>query len=104
MPAKISSSLAKPAQERRGWVAHSGDKRRVRITPSYICACRACSKILHSRGSTVADFEAVIAYFESRAEPPDDLISKVFPFDAADQALPYWVAERDRVIKVMIER
>jgi 2-desacetyl-2-hydroxyethyl bacteriochlorophyllide A dehydrogenase len=60
--------------------------------------------IMGSRGSTVADFQAVIAYFESRAEPPDDLISKVFPFDAADQALPYWVAERDRVIKVMIER
>lgn len=60
--------------------------------------------ILGSRGSTVADFHAVIAYLEARPEPPDDLISKVFPFAEADQALPYWVAERDRVIKVMIER
>jgi threonine dehydrogenase-like Zn-dependent dehydrogenase len=60
--------------------------------------------IMGSRGATVADFEAVIAYLVQRTEPPDDLITRVFRFDEADRALPYWVAERDRVTKLLIER
>lgn len=60
--------------------------------------------ILGSRNATADDFQEVIVYLESRAEPPDDLISKVFPFGEAAQALPYWAAERDRTVKVMIER
>lgn len=60
--------------------------------------------IMGSRGATVADFEAVVAFLEARTTPPDDLITRVFPFAEADQALPWWVAERDRVVKIMIER
>jgi 2-desacetyl-2-hydroxyethyl bacteriochlorophyllide A dehydrogenase len=60
--------------------------------------------IMGSRGATAEDFKAVITYLEARESPPDDLITKVFPFAEADRALPYWVAERDKVIKVMIER
>ncbi|SJZ54750.1 zinc-binding alcohol dehydrogenase family protein [Consotaella salsifontis] len=59
--------------------------------------------IYGSRNATAADFHTVIDYLESLETPPDDLISKVFPFDQADQALPYWVAERDTTIKVMVE-
>lgn len=60
--------------------------------------------IMGSRGSTMADFEAVIAYLVARETPPDDLITRVFPFEEADLALPYWVAERDDVVKILIER
>lgn len=60
--------------------------------------------IMGSRNATPKDFEDVIAYLETRPSPPDDLISKVFPFDEAAEALPYWAAERDRTVKVMIER
>ncbi len=60
--------------------------------------------IMGSRGATVEDFHAVIAYLHGRPTPPDDLITRVFPFDRSDEALPYWVAERDRVIKILIER
>jgi threonine dehydrogenase-like Zn-dependent dehydrogenase len=59
--------------------------------------------IMGSRGATAEDFKAVVAYLEARSTPPDDLITKVFPFDEADRALPYWSAERDNVIKLMIE-
>lgn len=60
--------------------------------------------IMGSRNATAADFEDVITYLENREEPPDDLISKVFLFSEAAKALPYWAAERDRTVKVMIER
>ncbi|MGQ9369084.1 zinc-binding alcohol dehydrogenase family protein [Azospirillum sp. ST 5-10] len=60
--------------------------------------------IMGSRNATGADFQAVIGYLEALETPPDDLISKVFPFADAEKALPYWVAERDTTLKVMIER
>ncbi|PKU25028.1 sorbitol dehydrogenase [Telmatospirillum siberiense] len=60
--------------------------------------------IMGSRNATAADFEDVITYLENRSESPDDLISKVFLFNDAAKALPYWAAERDRTVKVMIER
>lgn len=58
--------------------------------------------ILGSRNATTADFEAVIQFLE-RQPNADKLISKVFPMDQADQALPYWEAERARTLKVLIE-
>jgi threonine dehydrogenase-like Zn-dependent dehydrogenase len=60
--------------------------------------------ILGSRNATIADFQAAITFLENRSEPPDDLISKVFPFAEAALALPYWAAERERTVKVLIER
>ncbi|MCF8480416.1 MAG: zinc-binding alcohol dehydrogenase family protein [Rhodospirillum sp.] len=60
--------------------------------------------ILGSRNATIDDFRAVIDYLEGLETPPDDLITKVFPFAEAEKALPYWVAERANVLKVLIER
>jgi len=60
--------------------------------------------ILGSRNALVTDFEEVITFLEKRKDSPDDLISKVFPFAEAAKALPYWAAERDKTVKVMIER
>jgi 2-desacetyl-2-hydroxyethyl bacteriochlorophyllide A dehydrogenase len=60
--------------------------------------------ILGSRNATIDDFRAVIAYLENREAPVDDLITKVFPFAEAEKALPYWIAERESTLKVMIER
>ena len=55
-----------------------------------------------SRNATMADFEAVIEFLERRQDA-DKLISKVFPLSQADQALPYWDAERASTLKVVIE-
>ena len=60
--------------------------------------------ILGSRNATSEDFRAVIAYLEKLPHSPDDLISKVFPFAEAEQALPYWVRERATTLKIVIER
>ncbi|CAO3379423.1 Sorbitol dehydrogenase (EC 1.1.1.14) [Azospirillum argentinense] len=60
--------------------------------------------IMGSRNATSEDFQAVIRYLETLDHAPDDLISKVFPFEEADKALPYWAKERDTTVKVMIER
>ena len=60
--------------------------------------------IMGSRNATSEDFQAVIRYLETLDHAPDDLITKVFPFEEADKALPYWAKERDTTIKVMIER
>ena len=60
--------------------------------------------IMGSRNATSDDFQAVIRYLETLDHAPDDLISKVFPFEEADKALPYWAKERDTTVKVMIER
>jgi len=59
--------------------------------------------IMGSRNATSDDFRAVVTYLESLKSPPDDLISKVFPFAEADKALPYWVAERASTLKILIE-
>jgi threonine dehydrogenase-like Zn-dependent dehydrogenase len=56
-----------------------------------------------SRNALPEDFRAVIAYLEGLGRSPDDLISKVFPFAEADQALPYWVAHRAETLKILIE-
>jgi 2-desacetyl-2-hydroxyethyl bacteriochlorophyllide A dehydrogenase len=59
--------------------------------------------ILGSRNATVDDFRAVISALETLDHAPDDLISKVFSFDQADQALPHWTRERAATLKILIE-
>ena len=59
--------------------------------------------IMGSRNATADDFRAVIAYLETRTQSPDDLITKVFALADADKALPFWAAERDSTVKIIIE-
>ncbi len=56
-----------------------------------------------SRNATLTDFEAVIAHLEKLGDDADQLISKVFPFEDAEQALSYWDGDRN-VLKIIIER
>lgn len=58
--------------------------------------------IMGSRNATPADFEAVIAYLETLGETADGLITRIFPFAEADQALPYWASHPD-ALKIVIE-
>ncbi len=60
--------------------------------------------ILGSRNALRSDFDAVIAWIEARLPPPDDLISQVFSFANAAEALPHWVANRAGTLKILIER
>jgi threonine dehydrogenase-like Zn-dependent dehydrogenase len=60
--------------------------------------------ILGSRNATIEDFRSVIACLEGLGEMANDLISKVFPFDEASQALPYWVGARAETLKIIVER
>jgi 2-desacetyl-2-hydroxyethyl bacteriochlorophyllide A dehydrogenase len=60
--------------------------------------------ILGSRNALRSDFDAVIAWMETRPSPPDDLISRVFPFADAAEALPTWLRERATTLKFLIER
>ncbi|MFK0683549.1 zinc-binding alcohol dehydrogenase family protein [Ochrobactrum sp. BD67] len=59
--------------------------------------------IMGSRNATLSDFEAVITHLEKLGAGADKLISKVFPFDEAEAALPYWDGDRN-VLKIIIER
>lgn len=59
--------------------------------------------ILGSRNALRADFEAVITCLTAQPHLGDLLISRVFPWSEADQALPYWEAHRQETFKVMIE-
>ncbi len=56
-----------------------------------------------SRNATMDDFLAVIRHLEAIGDAADALISKVFAFDDAEQALPYWDQNRN-ALKVVIER
>lgn len=60
--------------------------------------------ILGSRNALRSDFDAVIAWMEARPIPPDDLITRVFPFAEAASALPTWVRDRASTLKFLIER
>ena len=60
--------------------------------------------IMGSRNALRGDFHAVIRWLEARPNPPDDLITKVFPFEQAAEALPYWVRERAATLKIVVER
>ncbi|MBC2885664.1 zinc-binding alcohol dehydrogenase family protein [Ochrobactrum sp. CM-21-5] len=59
--------------------------------------------IMGSRNATHADFEAVISHLEKIGDEADKLISRVFPFEDAEAALPYWDSDRN-VLKIVIER
>lgn len=59
--------------------------------------------ICGSRNATRADFEAVIAYLEAHPQVADKLISKVFSWPEADQALDYWNANRNETFKILID-
>jgi 2-desacetyl-2-hydroxyethyl bacteriochlorophyllide A dehydrogenase len=94
-----------------GAIAHAGFAGRV----VYIGYCKAPVTyqtqlfnlkeldILGSRNATLADFHAVIACLEAMGERADRLISRVFPFAEAEAALPYWDANRERVLKIMVD-
>lgn len=58
--------------------------------------------IFGSRNALADDFRTVIAYLEGLDHSPDDLISKSFAFADAAQALPYWVANRANILKIVI--
>lgn len=59
--------------------------------------------IMGSRNATLHNFEAVIAHLETIGSKAELLISKVFPFQHAEQALPFWDNNRN-VLKILIER
>jgi len=59
--------------------------------------------IMGSRNATVDDFRAVVSHLETIGDDADRLISKIFPFEDAEEALPYWDANRD-ILKIIIER
>jgi len=59
--------------------------------------------ICGSRNATREDFEAVIDYLEEHPQVANKLISKVFPWSDADQALDYWNAHRNETFKIMID-
>ena len=60
--------------------------------------------IMGSRNALAEDFTAVVTYLEGRGTDPDDLITRVFPFADAAEALPFWVANRADTLKIIIER
>ncbi|PYE40476.1 2-desacetyl-2-hydroxyethyl bacteriochlorophyllide A dehydrogenase [Rhizobium sp. PP-F2F-G20b] len=59
--------------------------------------------ILGSRNATFADFESVISHLEMLGDKVDSLISKVFAFEEAEKALPFWSIQPG-ALKVVIER
>ena len=59
--------------------------------------------ILGSRNATMDDFRTVIAHLEKIGDTADLLISKVFPFEEAEAAFPYWRESPD-ALKIVIER
>ncbi len=59
--------------------------------------------IMGSRNATLGDFEAVIAHLERLGDRALQLVTKVFPFDQAAEALPYWNATRAATLKILVE-
>ena len=59
--------------------------------------------ILGSRNATRADFEAVIAFLETRPALADPLVSRTFGWAEADRAFDHWQAHRDETFKIMID-
>jgi threonine dehydrogenase-like Zn-dependent dehydrogenase len=56
-----------------------------------------------SRNATIDDFRAVIGCLERLGDKADALISRVFAFDDAAQALPHWASNRAETLKVVVE-
>jgi len=59
--------------------------------------------IMGSRNARRADFEAVIGYLGAHPEVADHLVSKVFAWDEADEALAYWAAHRNSTFKIIVD-
>lgn len=59
--------------------------------------------IMGSRNATIQDMQDVIRYIEHHKDIDELLISKIFPFDAADQAFSYWKAHTQETLKILIE-
>jgi len=59
--------------------------------------------ILGSRNAVLADFEAAIGWLEAVGSSADQLISRAFSFDQANEALPFFAANRDTTLKVMVD-
>jgi threonine dehydrogenase-like Zn-dependent dehydrogenase len=59
--------------------------------------------IMGSRNALMRDFQNVISHLEEIGDKADALISKVFPFEEAEKALPYWDSHRN-ALKIVIER
>ncbi|AYG60950.1 zinc-binding alcohol dehydrogenase family protein [Rhizobium jaguaris] len=59
--------------------------------------------IMGSRNALMRDFQNVISHLEEIGDKADALISKVFPFEEAENALPYWDSHRN-ALKIVIER
>ena len=60
--------------------------------------------IFGSRNATLEDFGAAIAHLERLGDGANELISRIFPFEEADQALPFWLDKRPETLKIVIER
>ncbi|KUF10834.1 zinc-binding alcohol dehydrogenase family protein [Pseudoponticoccus marisrubri] len=56
-----------------------------------------------SRNATGADFDAVIAFLETRPGLEDLLVSRIFPWAEAEGAFEHWTAHRDETFKIMID-
>lgn len=59
--------------------------------------------IMGSRNATIDDFRAVIAWLEGIGDEADALISRIIPFEEAEDALPFWDGNRDS-LKVVVAR
>lgn len=59
--------------------------------------------IFGSRNATREDFEAAIDYVRAHPEDADKLISKVYRWGEADDALAYWSKHRDQTFKIIID-
>ena len=59
--------------------------------------------IMGSRNATYHNFETVIAHLETIGSKAELLISKIFSFEQAEEALPFWDSNRN-VLKILIER
>nr|WP_246790701.1 zinc-binding alcohol dehydrogenase family protein [Rhizobium leucaenae] len=59
--------------------------------------------IMGSRNALMRDFQNVISHLAEIGDKADALISKVFPFEEAEKALPYWDSNRN-ALKIVIER
>lgn len=59
--------------------------------------------IYGSRNASSTNFSDVIKYLETLGDLAETLISKTFQLEDADQALPYWIANRNSTMKILIE-
>ncbi len=59
--------------------------------------------IMGSRNATIQDMQDVARHMENHPHMDELLISKIFPFDLADQAFSYWNKYPQETLKILIE-